>query len=416
MSARLMAHLTALGLAVQTFAAVSVTNVTCRQRYPWNGLVDIDYTIVSDSSSADIYVLVEGYDAAKGEPLAMVTLSGASVRGPVSPGKYRLTWDAGKDRPNFRTQDFRVKITPFRGAPPYIVVGLSNGNTAENYPVRYSMTGPDLSDDTCRTTELWLRLILPGAFMMGSPETELGRTGGNREKLHKVTLTHAFYIGVFELTQKQWESVSDIPVQEFYTQDTWNRDGKRPMGWINYSLLRGDEMGKGWPTNRHVDANSFIGRLRARSRLTFDLPTSAQWEYACRAGTTSALYSGKELTSTNICPNVSELGRYAGNRNDGVGGLGEFAIVGSYLPNAWGLYDMLGNVGEKCLDRFSNPTGEDLIDPKGGDGSVYSFVHKGGTRVHGPSNCRAAYRVGYSWIQQWPDMGCRLVVIPPGVE
>lgn len=406
----------ALLATIELVAAVSVTNVSCRQRYPWNGLVDIDYTVVSDSSSADIYVLVEGYDAAKGEPLAMVTLSGASTRGPVAPGTYRMTWDAGKDRPNFRTQDFRVKITPFRGAPPYIVVDLSGGNTAENYPVRYSMTGPDLSDDTCRTTELWLRLILPGTFMMGSPATELGRVSvDSRETQRKVTLTKAFYIGVFELTQKQWDLVADEQAKTVYGQNTVDLGDLLPMGHVSYLHLRGEEVSNGWPSNRQVGADSFIGKLRRRSRLTFDLPTSAQWEYACRAGTTSALYSGKELTSTNVCPNASALGRYKGNINDGIGGLNRSAVVGSYLPNAWGLYDMSGNVGERCLDRAESVTGAELTDPKGAV-TGKSYIHRGGTRVHGASHCRSAYMGYCPWIQQWNDVGCRLVVILPGEE
>jgi formylglycine-generating enzyme required for sulfatase activity len=87
----------------------------------------------------------------------------------------------------------------------YAVVDLSGGASAASYPVRYSMNGPNLSSDKCRTTELWLRKIPAGTFIMGSPEDEVGRVSS--EIQHQVTLTQDYYIGVFECTQKQWELV-----------------------------------------------------------------------------------------------------------------------------------------------------------------------------------------------------------------
>ena len=82
---------------------------------------------------------------------------------------------------------------------------------------------------------------------------------------------------------------------------------------------------------------------------TFDLPTEAQGEYACRAGTTTALNSGKNLTAEKDCPNMAKPGRYQYNRKDGKGGYGEHTKVGSYLPNVWGLYDMHGNMRDSMV-------------------------------------------------------------------
>ena len=116
--------------------------------------------------------------------------------------------------------------------------------------------------------------------------------------------------------------------------------------------------------------------LRIKSMCNgFDLPTEAQWEYACRAGTTTALNSGKNVTGLDSCPNVDEVARYIGNSNPDVAGRSEVSkrntdlsagtmSVGAYLPNAFGLYDMHGNVWEHCLDATELiPTG--FIDPKG---------------------------------------------------
>ncbi|MBP5637974.1 MAG: formylglycine-generating enzyme family protein [Victivallales bacterium] len=248
----------------------------------------------------------------------------------------------------------------------YLVVDLSGGQDAESYPVRYSSTGPDLNDDTCRTTELWLRRIPMGAFIMGSPEDELGRN--DDETQHEVILTQDYYIGVFECTQKQWELVMG-------NNPSSSIGDCRPVEQVVFSMIRGwkSTEGGGWPKYGYsVDTDSFMGKLRTRTGLTFDLPTEAQWEYACRAGTTTALNSGKKLLMEENDSNLSEVGRYGDNRKDGKGGFSQHTTVGSYLPNAWGLYDMHGNVYEWCLDWYGNYGTETVDNPVGKE---YSFNH-----------------------------------------
>ena len=146
--------------ALAVSAAVAVKDVSCRQRYPWNGLVDIDYTVESDDAAADVYVFPEGVDNDSGALLQMRTLSGDGANGPVKPGTRRMTWNAAKDQPNFNTTSFSVKMTAISGAAPYLVIDLSGGANAASYPVRFAAAGPDLASDTCRTTELWLKLGL----------------------------------------------------------------------------------------------------------------------------------------------------------------------------------------------------------------------------------------------------------------
>jgi formylglycine-generating enzyme required for sulfatase activity len=127
-------------------------------------------------------------------------------------------------------------------------------------------------------------------------------------------------------------------------------------------MIRGNSDSYNWPNIKTVDANSFVGLLRSKTGLSFDLPTEAQWEYACRAGTMSSYNNGG-----NTEADLKTLGRYSGNRNDGRGGYSEHTTVGSYAPNAWGLYDMHGNVYEWSLDwNGSLSNGTDPLGPVSG--------------------------------------------------
>ncbi|MBQ4480866.1 MAG: formylglycine-generating enzyme family protein [Victivallales bacterium] len=388
--------------AVVVAAEVSVSVEKVQQRWPWNGLVDIDYTVTYDDANADVYVGFIGKDGASNRSFPLKTLEGDGADGVVKAGTHRVTWDMSADEPNLHTGDFTVTIQAFTGAYPYMVVDLSGGVDVARYPVRYSATPPDVTQDTCRTTELWLRLIFPGTFMMGSPEEELGRN--TDETLHQVTLTKPYYIGVFEVTQKQYQLVMGTNPSR-YKGDT------RPVEQVSYNTLRGSVNGASWPVSNQVDEDSFFYVLRAKTSLLFDLPTEAQWEYACRAGTTTALNSGKNLTATGECPNMAELGRYSYNTSDGKGGYSPHTKVGSYLPNAWGLYDMYGNVWEWCLDWLANYSSSTVTDPKGGT-SRSSRMTRGGGIFHNAGNCRSAQRGGTGSGGSYNDTGFRVVCLP----
>ena len=295
----------------------------------------------------------------------------------------------------------------------YLVIDLSGGSEATHYPVRCTGTPPDLNDDTCRTTELWLRRIPAGTFMMGSPKDEIGRNNDD-ETQHEVTLTQDYYIDIFECTQRQWELVMGNRPSYFNNPDCY---ATRPVEQVSYNDIRGSEAtaGGGWPSCGHsVDAASFMGRLQAKTDLTFDLPTEAQWEYACRAGTTTALNSGKNLSPTSLESEeeMNKLGRYWNNggrlisRKQNCTTIEGTEKVGNYQPNAWGLYDMHGNVGEWCLDWFGSYETEAAIDPIGCSTGEYRLC-RSGYWTNFVQHCRSAHRNHNSPDKNYSVLGFR---------
>ena len=284
------------------------------------------------------------------------------------------------------------------------------------WKVRYTNEEPDLNKDVCRTTELWLRQIPAGTFKMGSPKDEVGRF--DDEKQHEVTITKRFYIGVFECTQRQWELVMGNKPSYFNNTAYY---ATRPVEQVCFNTIRGTgaETGGGWPAFGHtVDGTSFMGKLKMKTGLIFDLPTEAQWEYACRAGTTSALNSGKNLVSIGEDDSMSEVGRYwsngGSNHSQDCTTANGTAKVGSYKPNAWGLYDMHGNVWEWCLDWIDSDNPYDTLavtDPVG-DSRGTTRAFRGGYWDNGSRGCRSAVRnCGEPWYTS-NSTGFRVVCLP----
>ena len=278
----------------------------------------------------------------------------------------------------------------------YLVIDLSGGPNAASYPVSNLTDVPSGGwTDVYKTTKLVLRRIDPGTFTMGSPEGEVGRR--TNETPHRVTLTHSYYIGVFELTQRQWELVMGTRPSAFSSTVCY---AARPVENISYNQIRGADLGKYWPQMNSVDDTSFMGKLRAKTGRLFDLPTEAQWEYACRAGTTTALNSGKNLSAASgIDANMAEVGRYYynsgayNNSYDYNGSTDETgtAKVGSYLPNNWGLYDMHGNAGEWCLDWYQEMNANVATDPVGPETGTQRSV-RGGVWGNYSDHCRSGMR------------------------
>ena len=243
----------------------------------------------------------------------------------------------------------------------YIVIDLSGGANAASYPVTTLSNIPAGGwTDECKTTKLVLRRIKAGDM----PRKDID-----------ITLTKDYYVGIFEVTQKQWELVmGNNP--SYYDGDTL------PVQMVSYNDIRGTSNGSYWPASNAVDVTSFMGKLRAKTGIDFDLPTEAQWEYACRAGSSGDW----GLLANGTMGTLDAMGWYWENSGE------KTLTVGTKTPNAWGLYDMHGNVFEWCLDWYSD-SGYSGTDPVGAPSS-YNRVMRGGCWFD-DENCMSSYRDYY---------------------
>lgn len=315
-------------------------------------------------SAADIKSLV--FSGTNGDSRVTLT-NGDSISLKVATPTFELDSSLGKltlTRGNLS----KLTISAHRIVKPtglsdgdYCIIDISGGSNAASFPVWYSNILPE--GDEFKTTSIVLKKIPAGSFMMCNHA--------------KVTISKPFFIGVYEITRGQFELLS---VDDSWQKRHWE-SGEHPdypANSLSYDLIRGSAAGAQWPADDAVDQNTVLDILRKKTGIKFDLPTEAQWEYACRAGTTSLYNNGG-----NSEDDLKQLGRYRGS------GRG-LAVVGSYSPNAWGLYDMHGNVFEWCLDWGPWPL-TDCTDPVGRPSGSNRCL-RGGSLDYRADECTADFR------------------------
>ena len=406
--------LPALLIALVSFEAAAdvVSGVTCRQRWPWNGKVDIDYTLNSSSDGAVFSVQFFGR-IGNGEPFALSTVEGDGQYGLIiGSGSKRLTWDSTADL-GHTVDSSAAKVAVYAqdvtGNATYLVFDLTS-NT-----VGYSSTAPSAAEGAVsKLTQVWFRRVEAGTFVMGSNSNDPyhGEYAAS-EVEHTVTITKPFYMGVFEFTQKQFETIAGYNPVEM-----WAYIGPtKPVDNVSYNDLRGENAGATWPqyTDHRVDANSFFSVFRARfgNQFIFDLPTDAQWEMACRDkgdGTywgSGVWNDGSAILGTNPDSNLDNLANYDGDSTPVP------HEVGTKNPNFIGLYDMHGNVDEMCLDIWAPDVSSYTVDPVGPLPSynLYRVVRSGDCSTDA-KECRAAHRSFLFPSNRLSEDGFRAVLIP----
>lgn len=235
-------------------------------------------------------------------------------------------------------------------------------------------------------------VLLPaGELEMGSPESEAGHEA--REARHRVRFARALYFGRYEVTQGQWLQVMGTTPSRF-------ADCGRDCPVENVNALEVEE---------------FLVRLRALTGEAFRLPTEAEWEYACRAGTSTPFSTGANLTPEQA--NFDGRYPYAGPA-PGVF-RGRPAAVGSFAPNPWGLFDLHGNVWEWCQDELcpdsAGPPGDPAVDPVATCGSGLRVI-RGGSWTFNADSARCAVRYTHRPQDRGPSLGFRLVREDRGVR
>ena len=368
-------------------ATPQVKNVRAFQQYPW-GQVCISYEVLGDvavsaGSGGKTILSIVAKDKTTGY------IYGGSHSGDyflsgdtgTASGLHKVIWSMAPQGITINSDNVVFKVEyvtlPQYHQQQYCVIDLSSGPKSIFYPVIYTDSPPSggFNTDEYKTTKLVLRRIEHGTFMMGS-----GRDVDSWLR-HRVTLTKSFYVSVFEVTERQWELVMGRDSQPYVFYPEYRMGDRYPVRFIQVGYVRAGS----WPRSSDlIDPNAvtFCGKLLARTGIGgFDLPTEAQWEYACQAGSTHNYSYGED-----------ENGDYMWySANSG----GALHPVGTKLPNAWGLYDVHGNVEERCLDWYDKNAGcpEDCEDPKGADLSVSSFrVVRGGSYKDIAWECYSSYR------------------------
>ena len=414
--------------AVAAQAAYEFSNVTLIQRWPWNQLVDVEFDVKQPTghqsmrlgARLELTATVGGVSTV----LDAATLSNTYVFGE---GRKRIVWNP---MPQFAGQDMKNVQLSFRTLEEdvplgYLVVKIDDGSWWYK-PLSFSN---EVNTTTYKTTHLAFRYIpstvsstwldISGGtdtFRIGSDgsrKTELGMNDADVyvERPANIRLTKGFFIGVFPLTRAQYVGLG----YSLYGTPT----NEVPVRGLNYNILRGADTAEGYcyPTNRAVASDSLIGRLRRRTRLDFDLPTEAQWEYAYRAGSTGEFFF---VESGNLQNQIREYAAFD---------TGKTLPVGSKKPNPWGLYDLIGCCHQWTTTSARTSTSDDLSartlheDATDPTGSIPPYdnpyricrgSHQGASGVM-TRVCRASYRLGVRTNQDTSSgegqfAGCRLAL------
>ena len=320
---KIIASLFVAAMMLAEANAVTISGVKAQQRYPWNNLVDVDFTLTAPAGEA-----------------------------------YRVELQAKQ-----------------LSSPLYVVIDLSAGPDATKYPIRYVTQAPahvqGATNEKCQTTELWLRRVKKTT----QPELFFGFTEPSNETSGQYwgEITHDYYIGVFEVTQEQYARVTGEYPSYFAKEDC---RASRPVENLVYSTqITGTQRNvRLYPET--ITADSFLGKLRAKTGLPINVPTMAESHWAARGALVGFPAVGLEYYWYYVKDgdgyrqtSLAEIARYSGNcgtytdqdnsedgyrsRNTVDDASVATAPVGSYLPNALGLYDMIGNVKEYTAECAS---------------------------------------------------------------
>ena len=466
------------------FAAPTVESVIIRQQWPWSSDIKVEYRLSGLDGAVDLKVEASRNGTAIDDALLQSALSGERYLIRENIGSFIIDPVKLFGTANVRIEDFNVKLTASPSSADsqevlYKIFDLTTGGCedvtrgallngdygavetdfaklGEAFGVKgfnTSLPAKDIviwtgvtNDAVYKTSKLVMRKVPAKgkSFWMGSGEGELWPTDAATKPYRQVSFTNDYFVAVFELTDGQFQCIitntptSTLTIASSDKMRFLNADWRyvRPVNVPDY-VLRSSMAAWPEPSAAGVFADnrsSLVGNLRLLTgNHKFDLPTEAVWEYACRAGTETTFNCGLDTNDESV---QSKLARSSLNSNmnssnyqDGTAlatwtpADGGTAVVGSYPPNAWGLYDMHGNLLESCLDHFIadpttlpyyssvdpwGPLKEDATSPSTAPASNI-HVGRGGAYWYNAAYFRSAYRYQLNTnIGNCPYMGVRL--------
>lgn len=419
--------------AFAAFACVAngaqVVSQIVRQQWPWDGRVRVNYVL--DAAAGETYdVSLRVTDPLGNDVTGTLAAQTGDIEF-VSAGEHDIWWNpkvAGCEIARETMLKFEVTLGKPSG-PKYLVIDLSAG-IGGTYTVEQLDRPPEggFNTNEYKTRKMAFRRCKAGSYFMGSPETEAmrvsppyeDRNDDSRflaETRHLVTFTNDFWLALFELTEGQSARIWE-------TNKTCSADSTKVFYGVETPLsFRGPDYTWWNRTDSQVEPNSFFGCFRSSAAnclpagYTLDLPTEAQWEYACRAGTDTA-YSIGVSPSSNDYVRVSDFGSYNPRKSPfyhlaALDSLGQYcanggvwrqavqpSTVGRYAPNPWGFYDMYGNCEEFCRDAAVESNGNadlgsaEAVEPLyvWFDSDRMGAIARGGGWLTGAENCRSASR------------------------
>lgn len=364
---KLVAYSFALS-ALSVWAAVpTVTNVTFEQDA--QKVVHVRYALSGEPGIVTFECMTNGVAISS----ELLTNAVGAVNRLVRPGTgHEIVWKARK---TFRDQKFDTgvsfKVTAWATncPPPYMVVDLSESNGEICYYASAEAVPGGVTADVYKTDKMIFKKVTARGlrWRMGMNPEFHWRNGSDKvaQAGHYVTLSDDYYLGVYEFTNGYDAQCRSVSVAA--------ENMCKPCGSVSYNALRGTTSADfaGWPQDGHsVRDGSRLKAIRDYIGLDVDLPTEAQWEYACRAGTTSPFYyMPSDMTGTTANAKCKEHAWILDNVGSATPPLQGVQPVGQWDSNPWGFYDMYGNAGEWCLDWHESwaPTtySKDQVDPVG---------------------------------------------------
>ena len=395
---------TSLFMAVQVLMAVcavpEVENVLVKQNVGSSVYVTYDLSekaiVTMDILTNGVSIGVENFTELKG-----------AVNRIVDPevDTLKIKWDPRKTWSGLPINNVTFKLTAWstNSPPDYLVYDFVN-HTTNFYVSAEALPDGGLANNVYKTDRIVLRKI-PAKnveWVMGpSASEETSRNSDAKiysasEVSRSVTLTEDFYIGVFEVTQAQYRHGGGTTTSRYVGDDA----SIHPVEGMQAYIVQG----KRSLADGRKKANGFLDLIRQKTGIDFDVPSEAQWEFACRAGTRTSMNSGHDIVKSSNDANMDKIAWTIHNS-----GLVTHP-VGMKPANEWGLYDMHGNVAEYCADWFGPLTTDAVIDPAGCDQNTAGSkrVLRGGGCQHSEScKCRSAFRTGS--LEASGDYGFRII-------